>query len=59
MKKLFGSILMYGITNIVSKNTETIKASGKGLFDVVIKKNDTETGLAKTTRTNGSPDMNE
>ena len=42
LKKLFGSILMYGITNVVSKNTETIKAIGKGLFDVVIKKNDTK-----------------
>ena len=47
VKKLFGSLLMYGITNVVSKNTETIKAIGKGLFDVVIKKNDTKTEPAR------------
>lgn len=59
IKRLLGSVLMYGITNIVSKNTETIKAIGKGLFDVVIKKNDTKTEPAKITRANGSPDTNE
>ena len=48
LKKLFGSILMYGITNVVSKNTETIKAIGKGLFDVVIKKNETKPEPAST-----------
>jgi hypothetical protein len=58
-KRLLGSVLMFGITNVVSKNTETIKAIGKGLFDVVIKKNDTQPEPVKTTKANGSRDMNE
>ena len=58
-KRLLGSVLMYGITNVVSKNTETIKAIGKGLFDVIVKKNDTETKTTKTTSANSSLDSRE
>ncbi len=58
-KRLLGSVLMFGITNVVSKNTETIKAIGKGMFDVIIKKNDTGMKPATTRSTNGSLDSNE
>ena len=37
-KKLFGTVLMFGITNIVSKNAETIKTIGRGLITIIRKK---------------------
>ena len=32
IKKLLGTALMFGITNAVAKNPETVKTAGKGLF---------------------------
>jgi len=32
LKKLLGTVLMFGITNLVSKNTEIIKMLGKKIF---------------------------
>lgn len=34
IKKLLGSALMFGITNIVAKNPDTIKAMAKKIFDL-------------------------
>jgi len=34
IKKLLGSALMFGITNIVSKNPDTIKAMAKKIFNL-------------------------
>ncbi|MDD3723629.1 MAG: hypothetical protein PHW92_14300 [Lutibacter sp.] len=34
LKKLFGSALMFGITNVVSKNPEVIKSLGRKFFNL-------------------------
>jgi hypothetical protein len=35
VRKLFGTVLMFGITNAVAKHPEVIKAAGKGLLKIV------------------------
>ena len=35
LKKLLGTALMFGITNAVAKNPDTVKAVAKGIFNVI------------------------
>jgi hypothetical protein len=42
IKKLLGSALMFGITNVVSKNPETIKAIAKKIFNLFGKRSTDE-----------------
>lgn len=35
LKKLLGTALMFGITNIVTKNPETVKKAGKKIFEII------------------------
>ena len=37
-RKLVGSVLQFGVTNLVAKNTETIKSFGKYIFKLFISK---------------------
>ena len=46
VKKLLGSILMFGITNIVAKNPEPVKSLGKKFLEIIRGKSaDTVTGV--------------
>ena len=38
VKKLIGSALMFGITNVVTKNPEVVKSLGKGLLKMISRK---------------------
>jgi hypothetical protein len=38
IKKILGTAVMFGITNIVTKNPEAIKALGKGILNLIRKK---------------------
>jgi hypothetical protein len=40
VKKFLGSVIMFGITNLVSKNTEPIKLMGTKLLDMIRSKSD-------------------
>jgi hypothetical protein len=44
VKKFFGSILMYGITNLVTKNPETIKTFANKLFSKINNRPGTTSG---------------
>jgi hypothetical protein len=35
LTKLLGTALMFGVTNIVARNPETVKSLGKGLFNMI------------------------
>ena len=35
LKKLLGSVLMYGITNLVAKNPEPVKSLGKKFLEII------------------------
>ena len=35
VKKLLGSVLMFGITNLVSKNPEPVKSLGKKILEII------------------------
>jgi hypothetical protein len=35
VKKLIGTVLMFGIKNVVAKNPDTVKLLGKGFFTIV------------------------
>jgi hypothetical protein len=35
LKKLLGSLLMFGITNVVARNPETVKSLAKGAFKMI------------------------
>lgn len=37
LRKLFGTVLMFGVTNAVAKNPESVKAVAQGLFKIIIK----------------------
>jgi hypothetical protein len=37
-RKLLGSILQFGVTNLVAKNSETIKSTGISIFQHFLKK---------------------
>ncbi len=36
LRKLLGTALMFGITNVVAKNPDTVKAVAKGIFKIVV-----------------------
>lgn len=38
LRKLIGSVLMFGITNLVTKNPDVIKSIGNGLFRLIKRK---------------------
>lgn len=38
LKKLFGTAILFGITNIVAKNPETVKAFGKRFLNIIMNK---------------------
>ena len=38
LKKLFGTAILFGITNIVAKNPETVKSLGKGFLKIIMNK---------------------
>ena len=38
LRKLLGSALMFGVTNVVSRNPETVNAVGRGLIRIITKK---------------------
>lgn len=38
VKKLLGTIILFGITNIVAKNPETVKSLGKGFLKIILSK---------------------
>ena len=40
VRKLFGTVLMFGITNAVAKHPEVVKSAGKGLLKIIIGKPD-------------------
>ena len=35
LKKLFGTVLMYGVTNLVAKHPETVKSVGGGILNLI------------------------
>jgi hypothetical protein len=35
LRKLFGTALMFGITEVVAKNPEVVKAAAKGIFKII------------------------
>ncbi len=35
LRKLFGTVLMFGITNAVAKNPEAVKSIGKGVYNII------------------------
>ena len=41
LKKLFGTAILFGITNIVAKNPETVKAFGKRFLNIIMNKSQT------------------
>ena len=43
LRKLFGTVLMFGITNAVAKHPEVIKAAGKGLLKIIAGGRDKQT----------------
>lgn len=38
LKKLLGTAVLFGITNIVAKNPETVKSLGKGFLTIILSK---------------------
>jgi hypothetical protein len=36
VRKLFGTVLMFGITNTVAKHPEAVKSAGKGLVNLLV-----------------------
>jgi hypothetical protein len=38
LKKLIGTAILFGITNVVAKNPETVKALGRGLLNFIFNK---------------------
>jgi hypothetical protein len=42
LRKLFGSILQFGVTNIISKNSEVIELYGKSIFKHLFSKRETD-----------------
>jgi hypothetical protein len=38
LTKLLGTALMFGITNVVARNPETVKSLGKGFFNLIRRK---------------------
>ena len=38
LKKLFGTAILFGITQVVAKNPDTVKSLGKGLLKIITKK---------------------
>ncbi len=51
LKKLFGTVLMFGITNLISKNAGTIKSVGGQLLKSIISKAGTKTNGTHVTET--------
>lgn len=51
LKKLFGTVLMFGITNLISKNAGTIKSVGRQLLKSIISKADNKTNGTHVTET--------
>jgi len=41
LRKLFGAVLQFGVTNLVAQHTETIKSFGKLIFQNIFRKKDT------------------
>lgn len=41
LKKLFGAILQFGVTNLVAKNPETVRSFGKYIFQHIFRKKET------------------
>ena len=35
LRRLFGTVLMFGITNAVAKNPEAVKSIGKGVYNII------------------------
>jgi len=63
LKKLLGTVLMFGITNLVSKNTEIIKLLGKKIFrkngtEPIVKLNSTDNNKTNKFPPNVSIDKN-
>jgi len=49
LKKLFGSAIMFGITNIITKNPQAVKALGQGVLKMVrISRNGVEQEINQT-----------
>jgi len=42
VRKLFGTVLMFGITNAVARHPEVVKSVGKGLLNMITGKPDAE-----------------
>ena len=40
LRKVIGTALMFGVTNLVARNPEKVKSIGKGLFNLIRKKKD-------------------
>jgi len=38
LRKIIGSVLQYGVTNLIAKNTDTIKSAGKLAFQKIFSK---------------------
>jgi hypothetical protein len=36
LRKLFGTVLMFGITNAVTKHPEVVKSMGKGILNIIL-----------------------
>jgi hypothetical protein len=51
LKKLFGTVLMFGITNLISKNAGTIKSVGGQLLKSIISKAGNKTNGTHVTET--------
>ena len=41
LRKLFGTVLQFGVTNLVAKNPKAIKSFGKFIFQQIFNKNET------------------
>ena len=38
LKKLFGTAILFGITNLVAQNPETVRSFGKGFLNIIMRK---------------------
>ena len=42
VKKLIGTAILFGITNVVAKNPETVKALGRGLLNIIFNRSNND-----------------
>jgi len=55
VRKLIGTVILFGITNAVRKNPEVVKSVANGLFNVI--RSGIETGVSRTHKPESQPQL--